>query len=324
MIAERFRRGATATAVLVAIAVLLLVAWMVLFKVEFTEFALVRTFGQTTRVLNGRRDAGLHVKWPFIQQVVRYDARMHVFEDTMNELPTSDKQNVTLTTYCAWRIADPNKFQTTIGTVQAAENGLRTKVRSAKSAVIGRRKMAELVNTDPNEMHIEPIEQEMLDIVRPEARKDYGIDVVTIGIKSLGLPESVSNRVIEAMKEERQKEVKRYESAGKAEALAITERAREAREQILAFANRKAGEIRAQGDRAAAEWYKQFQQNWQLAAFLRSLESLKKELTGRAIFLLDGSAIPAVKYFRSGPSLPTDLPEAMKARLAPPGPAATS
>jgi len=129
-----------------------------------------------------------------------------------------------------------------------------------------------------------------------------------VGIKTLGLPESVSDKVIQAMKDERRKEASRYETAGKAEAMAITERAKEASEQILAFANRKASEIRAQGDQAAAEEYKKFGEDWQLAAFLRSLESLKTELQGRTIFLLDGSAVPGVKYFREGPSLPTKAP----------------
>lgn len=131
-----------------------------------------------------------------------------------------------------------------------------------------------------------------------------------MGIKTLGLPESVSDKVIEAMKGERQKEVARYEAAGQAQALAIRERAREASEQILAFANRKASEIRAQGDQAAAKEYEKFGEDWQFAAYRRSLESLKKELKGRTIFLLDGSQIPAVKYFGNGPSLPTSAPGA--------------
>ena len=94
---------------------------------------------------------------------------------------------------------------------------------------------------------------------------------------------------------------------------------RAAQKQILAFAERKAGEIRAQGDRAAAKYYEQFEQDPQLAAFLRSLESLKKELQGRSIFLMDGSVIPAVRYFRERPSLPTTRPAA---RTSPPAPKA--
>ena len=308
MAKRRTRSGKVATMLLVVLVVAILLAWMVTFKVEFTEHVLVQTFGKTTRVLSGSRDAGLHFKWPFVQRVVRYDARTFVFEDMMSELQTNDTQDITLTTFCAWQIVDPVRFQTNIRTVKEAQEGVRSKLQSAKKQVIGDRRMEELVNTDPKRMRIGEIEDAILEQIAEESKEHYGVKIVKVGIKTLGLPASVSDKVIQAMKDERQKEASRYKTAGRAEAMAITERAKEASEQILAFANRKASEIRAQGDQAAAEEYKKFGQDWQLAAFLRSLESLKAELQGRTIFLLDGSVVPGAGYFRDGPSLPTKAP----------------
>jgi membrane protease subunit HflC len=301
-------RGAVASVLLVVVVVGLLLAWMVLFQVEFTEDVLVQTFGKTTRVLRGKTDAGLHARWPFAQQLVHYDARTFVFDDTMNELSTSDQQNITLTTFCAWRIDDPVKFQASIRTIDEAQKRIQTKLRSAKSGVIGKRMMSDLLNTDPQRMRIPEIESEILASVAAEAQRDYGVQVSLVGIKSLGLPQEVAQEAVKAMQDERKKEADILEAAGQAQAQAIRERAREARDKILAFADRKAGEIRSEGARAAAEWYQVFEKNWQLAAFLRSLESLRKELQGRSIFLLDGSEIPAVKYFREGPKLPTQAP----------------
>lgn len=308
MAKPRTRSGKVATMLLVVLVIATLLAWMVTFKVEFTEHVLVQTFGKTTRVLSGGSDAGLHFKWPFVQRIVRYDARTFVFEDMMSELQTNDTQDITLTTFCAWRIVDPVRFQTNIRTVKEAQEGIRSKLQSAKKQVIGDRKMEELVNTDPKRMRIAEIEDAILGQIAEESKEHYGVEIVKVGIKTLGLPESVSDKVIQAMKDERQKEAGRYETAGRAEAMAITERAKEASEQILAFANRKASEIRAQGDQAAADEYGKFGEDWQLAAFLRSLESLKKELQGRTIFLLDGSVVPGAGYFRNGPSLPPKAP----------------
>ncbi|MGB2824328.1 MAG: protease modulator HflC [Phycisphaerae bacterium] len=308
MAKPRTRSGKVATMLLVVLVIATLLAWMVTFKVEFTEHVLVQTFGKTTRVLSGGSDAGLHFKWPFVQRIVRYDARTFVFEDMMSELQTNDTQDITLTTFCAWRIVDPVRFQTNIRTVKEAQEGIRSKLQSAKKQVIGDRKMEELVNTDPKRMRIAEIEGAILGQIAEESKEHYGVEIVKVGIKTLGLPESVSDKVIQAMKDERQKEAGRYETAGRAEAMAITERAKEASEQILAFANRKASEIRAQGDQAAADEYGKFGEDWQLAAFLRSLESLKKELQGRTIFLLDGSVVPGAGYFRNGPSLPPKAP----------------
>ena len=46
------------------------------YKVDITEYALVKTFGKTTSAVDGRTEAGLKFKWPWpIQKLVRYDAQ---------------------------------------------------------------------------------------------------------------------------------------------------------------------------------------------------------------------------------------------------------
>ena len=284
--------------------VALLLISTVAYTVDFTEFALIKTFGQTTARIDGRQQAGLKFKWPWpIQRLVRYDARIALFEDTATEVATSDKQNLLVTMYCAWRIADPDLFNRTITTEAAGQERLRDLMRAAKKDVVGRHRMEDLINTDPAKMQIPAIEEEVLQAVRDPARTTYGVEVVRVGIKSLGLPKEVTAAVIEAMKEERQRDVRKFEAAGEAQATAIRERAKAASGQILAFANRKAAEIRSEGDRAAATYYKEFARNEPFSMFLRSLESLKAELAAKSVILLDGSEIPAVEFFRTGPSL---------------------
>ncbi len=286
-----------------AVVALLLVS-TVAYQVDFTEFALIKTFGRTTAQIDGKDQAGLKFKWPWpIQRLVRYDARTTVFEDTANEVATSDKQNLLVTMYCAWRIADPALFNRTITTVSAAQDRLRDLMRSAKKDVVGRHNMEDLINTDPSKMQIPQIEEEVLQAVREQAMGNYGVDIVRVGIKSLALPKEVTAVVIEAMKEERQRDVRKFEAAGEAQATAIRERAKAASGQILAFANRKAAEIRSEGDRAAATYYKEFARNEPFGMFLRALESLKTELEAKTVILLDGSELPAVEFFRTGPSL---------------------
>jgi membrane protease subunit HflC len=326
---NRGRKGAVATVLMVAIVVLLLLAWMFLFKVDFTEYVIVRTFGKTTVVLDGSGDAGLHVRWPFVQEVVRYDARTFDFEDAANELVTLDRQNITLTTFCAWRIKDPLVFQTAVkdipsgGEEKAGQELIRTKLRSAKGGVIGRRNMSDLVNTDPAKMQIPQIEQEIEDAVADEVLRDYGVEITMVGVKTLGLPETVSEKVIASMKAERRRYARTYLSDGNSQAQAIIDRAREAAADIKAFAEVKAGGIGGEGIRAAASEYAKFQENPQLAEYLRRLQSLKKALQGRVIFLLDSSTLPAIGYFDKGPSLPqaSEHKAMLDAALAPAPPA---
>ncbi|TFG86339.1 MAG: hypothetical protein E4H17_04250 [Gemmatimonadales bacterium] len=131
----------------------------------------------------------------------------------------------------------------------------------------------------------------------------YGIEIVSVGIKSLSLTEEVSQVVISAMQEERRRDVARYQSEGEAQAQAIEARARSACQQILEFANRRAAEIRSEGDRQAARYYTEFARNERFSMFLRSLESLQKELSDKSVILLDASQHPAIGFFRDGPSL---------------------
>jgi membrane protease subunit HflC len=312
--------------VLALLVMLVLLLGTVAYKVNYTDYVLIKTFGEVTAQYDGRQhdQAGLRFKWPWpVQKVVRYDARVFIFEDTQDELPTRDKQNILLTAYTAWRIADPKLFHTGAGTVEEGQRRLRDLVLSAKKYVIGVHNMADLVNTDPEAMRIPQIEQEILAKVQQQAMDDYGIEVVSVGLKSLGLPEQVSTAVITAMQEERRRDVARYQSAGEAQAQAIEARARTASSQIIEFANRRASDIRTEGDRQAARYYTEFARNEQFSMFLRSLESLRKELASKSVIVLDASQHPAIGFFRNGPSLePFQRPPAPVGQADKPTPAA--
>lgn len=281
-----------------------LLAYTVAFQIESTEAALVNRFGRTVRSLDGATAAGLHFKWPYpVERLVKYDKRLHVFEDVHGEIQTHDKQSILVSVFCAWRVQDPVKFHRVVEHVDEGEARLRRLVETYKKEVINQRDMAELVNTDPAAMRLAEIEAQILQLISAKASEDYGVEIVGVGIRNLGLSQSVSEAVIEAMKAERLRYVFRYQAEGEAQATAIRERAKADRDQIVAFANRQAQNIRSEGDRAAAEYYAKFEENPRLSMFLRAMESLKKELSSKTVFLLDGSEIPAVKFFREGPSL---------------------
>lgn len=302
--------------VLAALIVVTLLASTVFFKVSRTQMAVVKTFGATTEVINGQDNAGLHVKWPWpIQQLVMYDGWINVFENPYVQLLTADKQSVLVGMYCAWRITDPATFNARLQIANRGQELLRTFLGTAENDVFGNRNMEELVNADPNKMLIPQIEQAILDPVRAKAR-DYGIDVVTVGIKSLGLPEDVTKSVIESMKAERKREVASYQGAGESQAKTIESRANLAAKQIQEFAMAKAAKIRAEGILAAAEQYQLFNENPELAMYLRALESLRIGIGQQSTIILDGRELPAVKFLQGGPSLnltPSTMPSTMPA-----------
>ena len=307
--------------VLAVVALVLLAAGTVAFTVPSTDLVLVKTFGKTTRVLDGRedRDAGLGAKWIYpVEKLVRYDGRIDVFESANKELVTFDKQNILVTMYCAWRIKDPLKFQTAIKSIKAARRQIRDRLLSKQGDVIPDHPMRDFVNTDPGQMKLVQIEAEILALLKKEMEDEYGVEIVIVGLKSLGLVEGASEAVIDAMKKERRNEVVRYQSLGRAQSEAIKARAERARAQIIAFAERKADEIRTAGYREAASYYGRFEGNPELGMFLRYLDTLREGLRENATIWLDGTKIPAVKFFREGPFLPRSLraPDETKKRSA--------
>ena len=280
--------------IILAVAVLIILAASTsAFKVRSTELVLVQTLGETTRVLDGADgDAGLHFKWIFpIEKYVRYDNRIDMFEDVHKELQTSDKQK------------DPKKFLKEIKTSQAARGRIRKRLQAKQGDVITRHAMSELVNTDPEQMQLAKIETEIIDGLK-DVQDELGVEIVTVGIKALGLAQDTSKGVIDAMKAERQREIEKLESMGQATADTIISRAENASQQIVAFAGRKADEIRTAGHRQAAKYYSQYKDQPKFGMFLRYLDTLKSGLGQNATIWLDGTKIPGVKFLWQGPSLP--------------------
>lgn len=286
-----------------------LLVYTVAFQVDYTQGAVVTRFGQVTRVLPGRQSSGLHFKWPWpVERVTTYDSRTHVFEGTASQIQTSDGQTVVVSMFVAWRIGESPEqmqaFQKQFASLDAARNRIETMLVTYQKEVIASRSMGNLINTDKDQMQMDVVEDEVHKRLSSQVADAYGVKIERVGIRNLVLPETVSKAVIEAMKAERERFAQRYQAAGEAQAIAIRERARAAADEILAFAQRRAQNIRTEGDAAAAEYYSKFQQSPELSMFLRSIESLRRELKSRTVILLDGSQVPGIRMFSNGPEIP--------------------
>ena len=132
----------------------------------------------------------------------------------------------------------------------------------------------------------------MLSHIKTDALDVYGIDVRFLGIKHIGLPETVTSKVFDRMKAERETEVQKILAEGDAISTQIRAQAEKESVELLAEAENKAKRIRAQGDAEAAKNYAVFKQNPQLASFLRKLESLKNTLSDKSVLILDTDTAP--------------------------------
>jgi membrane protease subunit HflC len=281
--------------------VLILLVAMVTYQVPFNEAAVVTTFGRASQgsVQVGSTGGGvlgnLHLRWPWpIQKVRRYDLRVHILEDQLEEQQTQDRQGVVMSTYVAWSIADPLAFHRALVTEEEAEVQLRSLLRDARS-VVGSYTFADLTASDPERLRLGDVENAMLnrltgtlDRFAREAQP-WGLRVERVGIRTLILPEAVTEKVFERMRATRERLAQRARSEGDAMAADIRARARSTRKTILAFAEARAQDIRAEGDAAAAEYYHLFAQDPDLAIFLRKLETYEEVLSHNSTFFFDSS-----------------------------------
>lgn len=278
-----------------AVGILLMVVFiflLVAFQVRQTELAIVTTFSRVSRTIT---EPGLKFRLPWpIQKVYYLDRRVQNFESKMDETLTSDGRNLLISVYAGWTIADPEKFFVNFagGSLTEAARRLDEMIRSKKNETVGQHPFSHFISTDPQEMKLAQVEDEILAKVKKEAAEGYGIAVQFVRIKRLGLPESITEKVFDRMQKERQRLVQKFQGEGESRAMEIRTTADRDRQKILAEAEREAALIRGQGDAEAARAFQVFEQSPELEQQHRQLRALEQALQERSTLILDQRTPP--------------------------------
>jgi membrane protease subunit HflC len=285
------------TIVIAAVLVVIFALLLFTFQVRQSEVAVLTTFGKPAA--NNLDQPNLYFKWPWpIQQVYRFDQRVQNFEDKYSENLTADNTMLLTSVYVGWKISDAKEFFPKFagGSVEAAQRQLETMLRSAKAAVIGKHNLSEFVNATPKELKLEAIENEIKAAVQGElASQNYGISIEFLGVKKLGLPESVTQTVFDRMKSERTVLISEAQFKGEAEATKIKSAAE--RQAADVIANAQADATRIEG----AKTLSVFQQNPELAIFQLQLQALKNSLNQKSTLIFD-ERTPPFSLFQNLPA----------------------
>ena len=283
---------------LACLVVVIFVVAMMTFQVKETEYAVIKTFGKAKTDASGKiiqYEPGLHLKWPFVDQVWRHDNRIQCYELTkghLEQLTTADQYQVVVSTYVLWRIGDPGIFLKRLKSTEEVEEKLDAAVRDSRASIISQHKFSELINTQTSESKMAEIETAMQTAISRKTMEDFGIEVIKVGIRQLGFPEQVTTAVFERMRAERDRHSQRLIAEGKSEAQKIRSEADRKASETLAQAEAEAKRIRGEGDEIAAKYYAVFQKNPELAMFLRNLEALRAGLNEKDTLILDTDTPP--------------------------------
>ena len=278
--------------------ILLLIFGAVLFcyQVRQSEVAFVSTFGNPSA---GSVSPGLHPKFPWpIQKVHKFDGRVQSFEGKFEEALTRDGKPLMVQVYLGWKITNPQRFYSSFGgSTNDAIRNLDGLVGSVKNAVVGKHPFNHYVSTDPAQLKFDEIEKEMLTHIKSEAQAKYGVNIEFLGIKRLGIPETITQSVFARMKAERERLVQQYAGEGQAEAILITAKANRERDEVLAKADAEATRIRGQAEADAQDAYRILERNPELATFLMRIKALEDSLKDRATIIVDTKS-PPFDYLR--------------------------
>lgn len=249
------------------------------FTVDQTERAILLQLGKP--VGNAAYGPGLHLKIPFVQNVIFFDARVLEYDAPSAEIITQDKKNMVVDNFSRWRIVDPLQFYRTVRTIQGGLSRIDDIVYSQMREALGRYTFTEIVATERSTIMEDATNKSNVLL------SEYGIQIIDVRIKRTDLPQENQNSIYGRMQAERERQAKQYRSEGREEATKITTAADRKRAVMLADAQREAEVLRGEGEAAATSIYAQaLSRDPDFYEFVRSMDAYKKSMKDQTQFVL--------------------------------------
>jgi membrane protease subunit HflC len=218
-------------------------------------------------------EPGLHFKLPW-DQVVKFEKRILSQTYTGETFLTNDNRGLIVDFYIKWRVASASRyFQATGGRDEIAHERIAEIVKDGIKSVVAQRPLEEIVTSERA-----AVTGEMLKAANDNA-DGLGIQLIDVRVQRIDLPEDVSTRVYESMKQNFAKTASSLRAEGSKSAVTIRAEAERKRTETIAEAERKALEIRGRADAAATAIYaKSYNRNPEFYAFYRSLQAYERSL----------------------------------------------
>ena len=295
------------TWLVVAAALAAVVAWLSVLFVDEAEFVIVTQFGRPVATL---KDAGLHLKAPW-QSAIRIDRRLQIYNPRPSEFLAKEKKNIDLDVLVCWCVEEPQRFIETVNDFAGAEARLHDIVWSELAAEVGRNPIEALVSIDPAVHRLDEITSAVAGRCAQRALASYGIRLVDVRLKRLGLPAQVRDSVFQRMRAERSRIARQYRAEGEEEALKIRATADKDRTVTLARAYAESEKVRGEAEAEATRIYSEAHlKDPAFYELVRTLEAYRKFLDDKTTVLLSSDS-ELLKYL---------MRESLHA--APPAPAA--
>lgn len=280
-----------------AFGVLILIAALVVlvnsaFVIRENQYGLVREFGRIERVIS---DSGLYFKIPFVQEKDTVTKELLLYDIAKSDVITQDKKSMIVDSFVLWRVIDPKVFAQTLNTSeQNAEGRINVAVYNSIKNVISSMTQSDIIAARG---------QKLTNLIMENVTgiHQYGIEITTVEIKLLDLPEDNKNAVFERMISERENIAATYTAEGNSDAQKIKNTTDKETTVMISEAEMNAEILKAEGE---AEYMREIanaydgEQKADFYRFTRSLDAVKNSIRGgnKTIILDKDSPITQIFY----------------------------
>ncbi|MDR2942743.1 MAG: protease modulator HflC [Treponema sp.] len=312
-------------AIVIAVVVIGIIVAGPLFVIEEGEQAVIVQMGKLVRIVT---NAGLHLKTPFIDEVVRYPKKIMAWDGEQTSIPTKEKQYIWVDVTARWRIADPQKFYEAVSTIEraysklaevidsevktvTAENYFRESVRNSNIIMARASTVDDLgisdeidpsviqssIRPDTNYEPIEKGRRRIAEEILGRSRRlvpEFGIELIDVVIRQIRYSDDLTPSVYARMIKERNQIAQAIRSEGEGRKAALLGRMDNERMEIRSAAYNRAETVRGEADAEAAKIYAEaYNRDRSFFDFWRAIESYRQTMPK-----LDKTLTTDMEYFR--------------------------
>ncbi len=299
--------------------------YMVTYTVAYNEIAIITTFDSATAPDQSQLDAGkdsgsviqepgLKFKWPWpIQRVQTYPTQYQILQDTPEQLQLSDGNTIIINLALTWRISDPLAFDKAHENYDDATDKLLAQMRDLRSIISNDYTFVQLVNEDASKIELDELEKKIADELTNRLinnQLNWGIEVSKVTVAKMLYTESTAASVNQRMTATQERKAQEIRSQGDSQAAAIVAEAQSISKRLNDFANTVASEIEALGRSEANDILSKYAAkgaNPDLAIYLRQLEAIEKILANRTTFVLNAKTFTPLDVLIYGHGEPGNL-----------------
>ncbi len=296
--------------VVIAVVVILFLITGPFYTVEEGYQAVVVRFG---RIVDVQTEAGLKIKVPFVDNVVKYPKKVLAWDGASQRLPTAENQFIWVDTTARWKITDPKLFYASVSTIDGAQSRLDDVIDSSVRKIVSRNPLKEAVrnsnvineikrtNVYLTDTNLEGAEDVATSLFTPTTYEEiqtgrirlsqemfteavkitpqYGIDLIDIVIRQIKYSDDLTESVYRRMIKERNQVAQAFRSDGEGKKAEWMGKMQRELASVRSDAYRRSEDIKGSADaRAAAIYAQAYQADPEFYRFWKALESYRKLL----------------------------------------------